>query len=343
MRLGVEHPLVEREGGVVVKEEVEVLEGLGEEEGLHVVVPQLVERVAAGDIVQARVAAAWDAAHALEGEKYVPAPVAVLLVVGQPPHHKQALHHLRPQQIVLGAGIHYKVAPSLHTHYLRGETSGCVVEAVARLGELLGEAQVVAALGDVLGSERHRPRQEAHQMVHLGLWDSGLELLHIQVSRGRGPHEQLGDDSLDVLHVEFQIEVVCFAAHEPGLEEVLVEGVNAGAEGDHGVPQLWVGQADKAREESVVRGHRRKQIGYGVDLGGVLGVARENGEVAPLELQGADLRNARSARVYRMRASGADLYRIKRQSVRALKRNNQNICKFFGFVEVHIVMGEGVC
>ena len=109
----------------VSEQEVEVLEGLPEEEGLHHVLGPNVEGVA--DVADGRVAAAHSAIvlDALKKDslvsfqsldepgspylEYLPPPVLVGLVPGEVVEVEQALDRLRPQQVVRVVGLHVKV------------------------------------------------------------------------------------------------------------------------------------------------------------------------------------------------------------------------------------------
>ena len=97
--LGVDDVLVQRDQvGLVAEEQEEVLEGLAQEEALHLVAEGGLLRVL--DVADGRVAPAGDLGVLLEGLEDVPAPLPVDGVLGDAVQVEEALDGLRPEEVV---------------------------------------------------------------------------------------------------------------------------------------------------------------------------------------------------------------------------------------------------
>ena len=327
MRLGVEYPLVKVEVlvGVVLEQQVEVLERLGQEEALHLVLwPHIVH---IGHVVHGRVAARVDARILLERLEYAPAVLLVLLLLGDLVQVVERLDRLGPQQVVSIGVTHIHVdrgrRKAIELHNLRTEAGRHqLVHLVAGLGELLGQLHELVDLGarkrpialQVHGAECQVARQEAHQVVHLGTERVGDELAHECEVVGSGVADEALADALDgVEPVDEQVVVIvggveAGAVLYPLLEQVLVVGVAARAQRDHAARELAALGVDVDLRETVGLVQRVDLLAD--ERGDVLEarVARRVRQIFVLDLERGDLGQTRVRRP--VRRLGAPLLQV---------------------------------
>mmetsp|Transcript_36166 Transcript_36166/g.109008 ORF Transcript_36166/g.109008 Transcript_36166/m.109008 type:complete len:642 (-) Transcript_36166:964-2889(-) len=237
VRLGVEDVLVQRHLRPVSEEQPEVLERLREEEGLHL--PVVPAAVPVRHVLQPRVAAVLQPAEPLEGHEDVPPPVAVLFVACDPPQDKERLDRLGAQQVVPRAAVGGHAArPLPQLGNLGRETRRLVrVHAVARLHQLLRERHRRAsrraaphAVDARVRSEREHAGHKADQVVHLVLVPlrpkvPPADVCAVCAARQPALPDEMRRDGRDRLGVHLRHAAVGAAAHQPLLEQVLVERV----------------------------------------------------------------------------------------------------------------------
>mmetsp|Transcript_29758 Transcript_29758/g.95700 ORF Transcript_29758/g.95700 Transcript_29758/m.95700 type:complete len:202 (-) Transcript_29758:941-1546(-) len=185
--LRVEHPLVQADDLVGGEEEVEVLHRLRQPEALHGVV---LHRHRLAHILDPRVPPRGDPAVLLEALEDLPAPLAEDVVARAPPHDGEALHSLRPQQVVVRPADH--VAVLRKVVHLSAKSRGLhLVELVAGAHNLARHLHVlVRLLGHVRGPQRQHTRHEAREVVHLPVKPSVFALCHVGIpARGAVLHE----------------------------------------------------------------------------------------------------------------------------------------------------------
>eukprot|EP00962_Isochrysis_galbana_P034102 scaffold11490_cov135-Isochrysis_galbana.AAC.2 len=329
VRLGVEDDVVERELPAVAKEEKEVLERLGQKEGVHSAV---VAAARPGHVAQPRVAHV-ELAVPFKRQEDGPAPLTVSRLPGKPPENEERLDRLGPQQVVPGVWVGGHTAPLPDVRNLGRQASGLLrVHSVARVHQPLGQRHVIARLGrggrvarDTVAvdagvhAQRQHARHEAHQVVHPVIVATRLvvPLANVRAvgapARAATPHHVL-DHPADGVGVHARDPRVRPARYEPLLEQVLVQRVGARAERHVGRRKLAVYRVDegwvKPDRELGRPGHgaqvRHDALGRGLE-DGPAGVPRQRPE---LELQRAHLGDARGAaapgRVVPLQAPEAD-------------------------------------
>mmetsp|Transcript_18688 Transcript_18688/g.64329 ORF Transcript_18688/g.64329 Transcript_18688/m.64329 type:complete len:225 (+) Transcript_18688:545-1219(+) len=123
-------------------------------------------------------------------------------------------------------------------------------------------------------------------MVHF-VYNSSVRVCDVSQVRGRGPIQKRAHHAVDgsVVHVaQLRFHL---AALDPHLEQILVVRIPQSAKGDLAAPGLRVDRRQVYWQKSVRRRDGGTRLENAVRLCGKVGVAADAGEVAELDLQGA--------------------------------------------------------
>eukprot|EP00967_Tisochrysis_lutea_P070946 scaffold93880_cov29-Tisochrysis_lutea.AAC.2 len=261
----------------VAEEKKEILERLGQKEGLHLaIVPTPEPR----HVKEPRIASVQPAVR-LEGQKDGPAPLAVSRLTSEPPQNEQGFHRLRPEEVV--ARIYVRGNPGSISDMRDLWCEPCrllYIHPITRLHEAFSEFHLLACLGCVgrvgrdavpvdagMHTERQHARDEADEVVHLVIVAASVvvplsDVCAIRAAVGTAPPHHVVAHALNGLSIHGCDARVGAAGHDPLLQQVLVERVGARAEGDR--PAGKFAGLDIERRCDMMRWAAASKIGWPV-------------------------------------------------------------------------------